>query len=95
MHMQEISSMASKDQRTLDADVKENKWEKYNRGLDLFIESVQKPDSALRGCAYNQNCYNELMDIINQLNSISKKNKERLCHGTALEWLGLDKKLFI
>ena len=63
MHMQETSSMASKDQRTLDADVKENKWEKYNRGLDLFIESVQKPDSALRGCAYNQNCYNELMDI--------------------------------
>ena len=34
-------------------------------------------------------------DIINQLNSISKKDEERLYHGTALEWLGLDKKLFI
>ena len=37
--------------------------EKWNRGLDLFIESVQKPDSALRGCAHNQKCYNELMEI--------------------------------
>ena len=53
--------MASKDQRTLD--VVENKWEKYNRGLDLFIESLQKPDHALRACAHNQKCYNELMDI--------------------------------
>ncbi len=35
--------------------------EKWNRGLDLFIESVHKPDSKLRGCAHNQECYNELM----------------------------------
>ena len=35
--------------------------QKWNRGLDLFIESVQKPDSQLRGCAYNQKCFNELM----------------------------------
>ena len=53
--------MASKDQRTLD--VKENKWEKYNRGLDLFIESLHKPDNHLRSCAHNQKCYNELMEI--------------------------------
>lgn len=37
--------------------------QKWNRGLDLFIESVQKPDSALRGCAHNQKCFNELMDV--------------------------------
>ncbi len=53
--------MASKDQRTLD--VVETKWEKYNRGLDLFIESLQKPDHSLRACAHNQKCYTELMDI--------------------------------
>ncbi len=41
----------------------ESKQEKYNRGLDIFIESVQKPDSALRGCAHNQKCYNELMEV--------------------------------
>ena len=26
-----------------------------------MIESVLKPDSKLRGCAYNQGCYDELM----------------------------------
>ena len=29
--------------------------------LNLMIESVLKPDSKLRGCAYNQGCYDELM----------------------------------
>lgn len=37
--------------------------DKWNRGLDLFIESVHKPDSKLRGCAHNQECYHELMYI--------------------------------
>ena len=37
--------------------------QKWNRGLDLFIESVQKPDSALRGCAHNQKCFNALMQV--------------------------------
>ena len=41
----------------------EPKQEKWNRGLDLFIESVLKPDSALRQCAHNQKCYHELMDV--------------------------------
>jgi len=30
--------------------------------LNLMIESVIKPDSRLRGCAYNQGCYDELME---------------------------------
>ena len=34
-------------------------------------------------------------DTIEKLKSISKEDKERLFHGTALEWLDLDKKLFI
>ena len=41
----------------------ETKQEKWNRGLDIFIESVIKPDSALRQCAHNQKCYHELMDV--------------------------------
>lgn len=41
----------------------ESKQEKWNRGLDLFIESVHKPDHELRQCAHNQKCYNELMEI--------------------------------
>jgi len=36
---------------------------KWNRGLDLFIESVHKPDAELRQCAHNQKCYNELMAV--------------------------------
>ena len=37
--------------------------QKWNRGLDLYIESVHKPDNALRSCAHNQKCFNELMEV--------------------------------
>ena len=48
-----------KDQYVIDdGEPEEVKW---NRGLDLFIESVLKPDPALRQCAHNQKCYHELM----------------------------------
>ena len=50
-----------KDQFTIEDD--EGKQVKWNRGVDLFVESVLKPDPALRQCAHNQKCYNELMDI--------------------------------
>ena len=36
---------------------------KYDRALALFSESVMKPDHDLRGCAHNQGCYDELMEI--------------------------------
>ena len=36
---------------------------KYDRALTLFQESVLKPDHKLRSCAYNQDCFNELMEI--------------------------------
>ena len=36
---------------------------KFNRGLDHFMESVLKPDTKLRQCAHNQQCYHELMYI--------------------------------
>ena len=54
-----------KDQNSiLDEETADQKW---NRGLDLFIESVQKPDSQLRGCAHNQKCFNELMEVREQV----------------------------
>ena len=43
---------------------------KYDRALSLFTESVLKPDHDLRGCAYNQGCYDELMEIRNMFWSI-------------------------
>ena len=50
-----------KDQNTIHED--ESQDQKWNRGLDLYIESVHKPDHALRGCAHNQKCFNELMEV--------------------------------
>lgn len=50
-----------KDQNTI-AEVESEK-DRYNRALDLFIESVIKPDVTLRQCARNQKCYDELMDL--------------------------------
>jgi len=50
-----------KDQNTISN--QESEEVKWNRGLDLFIESVHKPDVKLRSCAHNQNCYDELMGV--------------------------------
>ena len=36
---------------------------KYDRALALFTESVMAPDHQLRGCAHNQGCFDELMEI--------------------------------
>tara|TARA_B100001250_G_scaffold398370_1_gene406495 strand:- start:321 stop:515 length:195 start_codon:yes stop_codon:yes gene_type:complete len=50
-----------KDQNTIrDDETPDAKW---NRGLDIYIESVHKPDNHLRSCAHNQKCYNELMAV--------------------------------
>ena len=54
-----------KDQQTLDDS--ESKEEKWDRGKTLFLESVHKPDHQLRSCAHNQKCYNELMEIRDQV----------------------------
>ena len=50
-----------KDQNTIHEE--ETQDQKWNRGLDLYIESVHKPDNQLRSCAHNQKCYNELMEV--------------------------------
>ena len=41
----------------------ESQFDKWDRGLTLFEESVLKPDPELRQCAHNQKCYNELMAV--------------------------------
>ena len=50
-----------KDQNSIHEE--ESPDQKWNRGLDLYIESVHKPDNQLRACAHNQKCYNELMAV--------------------------------
>ena len=54
-----------KDQKSVDGG--ESKIDKYNRAVDIFIESVQKPDTVLRACAHNQKCFNELMEVREQV----------------------------
>jgi hypothetical protein len=40
---------------------------RYLDGLTLFTESVLKPDPRLRQCASAQHCYDELMQIREQV----------------------------
>ena len=54
-----------KDQKSVDGG--ESKIDKHNRAVDICIESVQKPDTALRACAHNQKCFNELMEVRQQV----------------------------
>ena len=59
--------------------------ERYQRALDLFTESVLKPDPDLRGCAYNQDCFNELMEIRDHVLDYLKTLKEVTHHTNADE----------
>ena len=43
--------------------MKETALERWDRGKTLLLESLFKPDTKLRGCAYNQNCYDEMMEL--------------------------------
>ena len=64
---------------------KETDAEKYQRALDLFTESVMKPDTNLRGCAYNQGCYEDLMEIREHVLEYLKTLKEVTNHTNADE----------
>ena len=59
--------------------------EKYQRALDLFTESVMKPDTNLRGCAYNQGCYEDLMEIREHVLEYLRTLKEVTNHTNADE----------
>ena len=56
---------------------------KYQRALDLFTESVYKPDPDLRGCAHNQGCFDELMEIREHVIEYLKTLKEVTHHTNA------------
>jgi len=58
---------------------------KYDRALSLFTESVMKPDHDLRGCAHNQGCYNELLEIRTHVLEYLKTLKEVTHHTNADE----------
>ena len=64
---------------------KESSAIKYDRALSLFTESVMKPDHDLRGCAHNQGCYDELMEIREHVLEYLKTLKEVTYHTNADE----------
>ena len=66
------------DQNSIDKN--ETPAQKYDRALSLFTESVLKPDHDLRGCAHNQNCYDELMEIREHVLEYLKTLKEVTYH---------------
>ena len=55
--------------------------EKRDRARSLFLESLLKPDNALRGCAHNQKCYDELMEIRDEIIEYVKEMKPKLKPG--------------
>ena len=53
---------------------------KYDRALSLFEESLLAPDHKLRGCAHNQGCFDELMEIRNHVLNYLKTLREITHH---------------
>ena len=64
---------------------KESSTIKYDRALSLFTESVMKPDHDLRGCAHNQGCFDELLEIREHVLEYLKTLKEVTHHTNADE----------
>ena len=49
--------------------------EKWDRGRTLLLESLYKPDDKLRGCAFNQGCKDELLEIRDQVIEMVREMK--------------------
>jgi hypothetical protein len=62
------------EQNTMDES--QSKQDKRNRALGLFVESVLKPDSSLRQCAHNQECFNELLEWRDEILEYLQKRRE-------------------
>ena len=58
---------------------------KCDRALSLFTESVLAPDHQLRGCAHNQGCFDELMEIREHVLEYLKTLREVTHHTNADE----------
>jgi len=52
-----------KDQGKIKVDSQFDKWD---RAKSLLLESLYKPDDALRSCSHNQQCYHEMMSLRDQ-----------------------------
>ena len=59
-----------KDQKSLDEIL--TPFERWDAAHSIFIESLMKPDNHLRSCAYNQQCYDDLMEIRDQVIEMTK-----------------------
>ena len=60
-----------KDQKSLDE--KLTSYEKWDRARAIFLESLMRPDNHLRSCAYNQQCYDDLMQIRDYVIEMTKE----------------------
>ena len=58
--------------------------EKWDRGRTLLLESLYKPDDKLRGCAFNQGCKDELLEIRDQVIEMVREMKNP--HSPKLEF---------
>ena len=56
--------MPSKDQRSIN---EPSNYEKWDRAKSILLESLLKPDHHLRSCAHNQHCYEDLVQIRDQI----------------------------
>ena len=61
-----------------------NDQEKWDRGRTLLLESLYKPDDKLRGCAFNQGCKDELLEIRDQVIEMVREMKNP--HSPKLEF---------
>jgi len=59
-----------KDQKSLDEIL--TPFERWDAAHSIFLESLMKPDNHLRSCAYNQQCYDDLMEIRDQVIEMTK-----------------------
>ena len=59
-----------KDQKTLDEEI--TPLDRWDRARTLMLESLYKPDNHLRSCSHNQKCYDELMEIRDQVIDLVK-----------------------
>ena len=41
----------------------ESDHDKWDRSKTLLLESLYEPNTKLRGCAHNQGCFDELMEL--------------------------------
>ena len=56
--------MPSKDQQSIEPSTA---YESWDRAKTILLESLHKPDNALRSCAHNQHCYDDMMMLRDQI----------------------------